>query len=83
MLERASDYDGTIRWSACHNFPRVVLASRQQAHMDHHRSVGLMHAGTTCVVKADSVAQQARTCKTAKIANAWDATYSQDVANRR
>ena len=51
--------------------------------MDHHQCVGLMDAETTCVVKTDSVAQQATTCKTAKTANAWDAAYSQDVANRR
>ncbi len=60
MLRRASDHDGTIRWSTCHSFQRVVLASCQQAHMNHHQCVGLMHAETTCVVKTDSVAQQTR-----------------------
>ncbi len=27
----------TIKWSLCHNFSRVVLANRQQAHMDRRR----------------------------------------------
>ena len=70
MLERASGHDGTIRWSICHNFSRVVLASRQQTHTDHHQCVGPMHAETTYVVKTNNVAKQAKTCKVANTANA-------------
>ncbi len=77
MLERASDHDGTIRWSACHNFSRVVLVGRRQAQMDHRRCVRPMYAGTTCVVKTTNVAQQAKTRKTANTASAWDTAYGQ------
>ena len=60
---------------------RVVIASCQQAHMNHHQRVELMHIETICMVKTDSVAQQTRMCETAKTANSqttWDATCRQD-----